>query len=143
MSSTREEAVNAILDKLFVNGMGQRADRMVLVQEDYSGKATVSNAHDLGGWSRLPIRDLLLDALRQREQEVREQLIRVLGAKQVADLAHHAIGIWQAFEESYLFNNSAENGQRIHDAVEDARQIAKIANEIHRRDDTPQEGEGS
>jgi hypothetical protein len=71
MNSTREETVNAILDKLFVNGMGQRADRMVLVQEDYPGKAKVSDARDLGGWSRLPIRDLLLDALRQREREVR------------------------------------------------------------------------
>jgi hypothetical protein len=28
MSRTREEVVNAILDKLFVNGMGQRADRI-------------------------------------------------------------------------------------------------------------------
>jgi hypothetical protein len=71
MSSTREGTVNAILDKLFVNGMGQRADRMVLVQEDYSGRATVSDARDLGGWGRLPVRDLLLAALQHREQEVR------------------------------------------------------------------------
>jgi hypothetical protein len=90
MNSTREEVVNAILDKLFVNGMGQRADRMVLVQEDYSGKAKVSDAHDLGGWSRLPIRDLLLDALRQREQEVRESCAKIADAVQRRELNYRA-----------------------------------------------------
>jgi hypothetical protein len=90
------------------------------------------------------VEEILTSALRQRELEVRaeerERIIRVLGADKVADLAHHAIGVWQAFEESHLFNNSAENGQKIRDAVEDARQIVASANTI-RRDSEAQEGE--
>ena len=74
----------------------------------------------------------IVDALDQREREVRERLIRVLGIKEVEDLAYHAIGVWQAFEESSLFNNSVENGQRIRDAVEGARQIAATAAAIRR-----------
>jgi hypothetical protein len=79
------------------------------------------------------------DALTKAIADERARFIRVLGAKEVEDLAHHAIGVWQAFEESHLFNNTAENGQKIRDAVEDARQIAATAAAI-RRDSTGEEG---
>lgn len=70
---TLDETVSLILDHLFTNGSQQKGDRLLLIQEDYSGAARVENAHYLGGYSRLPVRDLLLDALRQREIEVRAE----------------------------------------------------------------------
>lgn len=125
MSSTRDEVVTRILDRLFTNSMGQKADRLVLVTEDRSGAAKVSNARDLGGFSRLPLRDILQDAidsaLRQREQEVRAE---------DAKLARNA-----KLPRGYQWG---------HDAMEQfnfGKERAALAIEKKRRDDTPQERE--
>lgn len=47
------EQIEAILDYLFTNGMGQKADRLVLVD---------ANGRDLGGWCRGAVRDVLISA---------------------------------------------------------------------------------
>jgi len=73
MNSTIDETVNTILDQLFTGSAKQKADRLLLIQEHHNGAAQVTNARYLGGYSRLPVRDILLDALRQREEEVRAE----------------------------------------------------------------------
>ena len=45
-----KELVDACVDELFRNGFGENADRLVLMQ----------GGHDLGGWSKLPVRDRLI-----------------------------------------------------------------------------------
>jgi hypothetical protein len=65
MSTTRDETIELILDHLFTNGDKVKGDRLLLITEDYSGAAKVSNARYLGGYSRPAIRNLLQDALRE------------------------------------------------------------------------------
>jgi hypothetical protein len=64
---TRDETIELILDHLFTNGDKVKGDRLLLITEDYSGAAKVSNARYLGGYSRPAIRNLLQDALREEE----------------------------------------------------------------------------
>ena len=64
MSETTREIAQKIVNHLFVNGAGQIADRLILIQEDYPGKARVTSAKDLGGWSRLPLIDFIESAIR-------------------------------------------------------------------------------
>ena len=48
--------IDAILDRLFINGQGERADRLVLAQD----LATPAPKYkDLGGWSRAAVRLIL------------------------------------------------------------------------------------
>jgi hypothetical protein len=65
MSTTRDDTIELILDHLFTNGDQVKGDRLLLITEDYSGAAKVSNARYLGGYSRPAIRNLLQDALRE------------------------------------------------------------------------------
>jgi hypothetical protein len=65
MSTTRDDTIELILDHLFTNGDQVKGDRLLLITEDYSGAARVSNARYLGGYSRPAIRNLLQDALRE------------------------------------------------------------------------------
>jgi len=65
----RNELIESILDRLFTNGLKVKADRLLLIKEDYSGAATVSNAEYLGGFSRQAIRDILRDAIRQESTD--------------------------------------------------------------------------
>ncbi len=58
------QIVDAILDRLFTNGSGEKANRLLLIQESRSGAAKVTDATDLGGYSRTAVRDILRDALR-------------------------------------------------------------------------------
>ena len=88
--------------------------------------------------TRAELIDAIDAAITKAIADERARFIRVLGAKEVEDLAHHAIGVWQAFEESHSFNHSVENGKKIRDAVEDARQIAATAAAIRR--DSTEEG---
>jgi hypothetical protein len=62
---TKDETIELILDHLFTNGDQVKGDRLLLITEDYSGAARVSNARYLGGYSRPAIRNLLQDALRE------------------------------------------------------------------------------
>lgn len=65
MASENDKVIESILDQLFTNGAKVKADRLLLIKEDYSGAADVSNAQYLGGYSRPAIRDILRDALKQ------------------------------------------------------------------------------
>ncbi|MGE3278055.1 MAG: hypothetical protein AB7O67_23330 [Vicinamibacterales bacterium] len=54
--SEAERIADAVVSRLFVNGMGEQADRLVL---------TVDRPYrDLGGWCRGAVRDVVIDALR-------------------------------------------------------------------------------
>lgn len=50
---------SAIADYLFKNGNGTPADRLLLIVEDYPGKAKVIDAQYLGGWSKAAVRDAI------------------------------------------------------------------------------------
>lgn len=63
---TDEQVVEEILNHLFTNGMKQKADRLLLIQEPHSGAAKVTDATYLGGYSRPAVRDILRDALAAR-----------------------------------------------------------------------------
>ena len=60
-----DKIIESILDRLFTNGAKVKADRLLLIEEDYPGKARVVNARDLGGYSREAVRDILRAAIRQ------------------------------------------------------------------------------
>lgn len=55
LGDSPEAQADAIVERLFVNGFGDRADRLVL---EGLGK------RDLGGWCRGAVRDVILDVLR-------------------------------------------------------------------------------
>lgn len=62
MKTTSEQpttTIEAILDRLFTNGAGEKADRLLLIQESASGDAKISNAAYLGGYSREAVRRIL------------------------------------------------------------------------------------
>lgn len=65
MSEIRDRVIESILDRLFTNGAKVKADRLLLIQEDYPGKARVVHARDLGGYSREAVRDILRDAIKE------------------------------------------------------------------------------
>jgi len=115
MSSTRDALVNNVLDKMFINGAGQTADRLILIQEDHNGKAKITDAQDLGGWGRLPLRDLLLAALRQRESEVRaeerERAARVVDLK-VADYDDRTAHVLRAVAGAIRRDSEAREGEQ-------------------------------
>lgn len=54
---SRRETAERIAEYLFSNGGGKEADRLLLVIEDSSCSAKVSNARYLGGWSKAAVRD--------------------------------------------------------------------------------------
>lgn len=58
LTKTRiEKIVSEIIDKIFTNGFGQEAERLMLV---LPGKG------DGGGWGRGPLRDLIAKELSER-----------------------------------------------------------------------------
>lgn len=62
-TKSKTELAEAIADYLFKNGSGTKADRLLLIVEDYSSKAKVSEARYLGGWSKPAVRDAVLSIL--------------------------------------------------------------------------------
>lgn len=64
MTTVKDKVIESILDQLFTNASGQKASRLLLINEVYSGRDR-TNAHDLGGYSRVAVRDILRDALRE------------------------------------------------------------------------------
>jgi hypothetical protein len=56
-----------IADYLFKNGSNQEADRLLLVIEDRSCSAQVSDARYLGGWSKKAVKDAVLRILESSE----------------------------------------------------------------------------
>lgn len=71
-----EKKLMEFVDSLFSNGMRPKADRFILVEENHPGSAKVMNARDLGGWSRLPIRDRVRDYAATVEREARATAFR-------------------------------------------------------------------
>lgn len=51
-----------IVDKLFVNGAGQQAERLMLVLE---------NGKDGGGWGKQPMRDIILNHIFEALEQVK------------------------------------------------------------------------
>lgn len=69
---SRREVAERIAGYLFTNGSGKEADRLLLVIEDSSCSAKVSDARYLGGWSKAAVRDavsriLESDAIRNED----------------------------------------------------------------------------
>jgi hypothetical protein len=62
-----EKEIDALVERLFTNGANEKADRLLLIQEDHKGSARVANARDLGGWGKGPVRDAIRDAVRDAE----------------------------------------------------------------------------
>lgn len=62
-ASVHRKLATVIADRLFTCGDGTKADRLLLVQEDHSGAAQVSNGRYIAGWSRLPVIDVIAAAL--------------------------------------------------------------------------------
>lgn len=63
MKDTNEIA-NTIADYLFKSGISNKeADRLLLVIEDRSCSAKVSDARYLGGWSKAAVRDSIINIL--------------------------------------------------------------------------------
>jgi hypothetical protein len=59
-----------IAETLFLNGFGERAERLLLVREVAPGSIQVSNGRDLGGWSKTAVAAII----RAELSEVREVL---------------------------------------------------------------------
>ncbi len=62
-----KQIAEAVAEYLFKNGNGMDADRLLQIVEDYSGKAKVSDAQCLGGWSKAAVRDVVLRVLESTE----------------------------------------------------------------------------
>ena len=64
------QRTEATILRLFTNGFGEEADRLVLTQDNPK--------RDLGGYARKPVEDMLCDALKSERlqvlREVREEL---------------------------------------------------------------------
>lgn len=65
------DAAQMIADFLFRDGTHRQADRLLLITEDYSGKATVTDAQYLGGWSKAAVRDAVANILKQQKDGTR------------------------------------------------------------------------
>lgn len=60
------EKAEMIADFLFRDGTHRQADRLLLITEDYSGKARVTDAQYLGGWSKTAVRDAVARILKSQ-----------------------------------------------------------------------------
>ena len=58
-----DRVARAIADRLFVNGAGNRATRLVLVKEDIGQSAIISNPRNLGGWSENAVTRQIREAI--------------------------------------------------------------------------------
>lgn len=63
-SNAEKKQVDALVDFLFRNGSSEKADRLLLVQEERGGDAKVSNARYLGGYSKGAVRDAIVRILK-------------------------------------------------------------------------------
>lgn len=63
------ETAKLIVDFLFRDGTHREADRLLLITEDYSGKAKVTDAEYLGGWSKAAVRDAVARILKTSGRE--------------------------------------------------------------------------
>lgn len=64
----KDEIAQAIADFLFRDGTNRQADRLLLITEDYSGKAKVSDAQYLGGWSKTAVVDAVTQILKTNRE---------------------------------------------------------------------------
>lgn len=87
---SRKQVAERAAQKMFVNGAGEKADRLVLVQESHSGAAKITNAKDLGGWSVWPLADTIEAALKARDERAAKIVndARLEGESDLRSLAH-------------------------------------------------------
>lgn len=64
--SDKDETAQAIADFLFRDGTNRQANRLLLITEDYSGKARVADAQYLGGWSKAAVKDAVARILKSQ-----------------------------------------------------------------------------
>lgn len=62
----KDEMAKMIADFLFRDGTHREADRLLLITEDYSGKAKVTDAQYLGGWSKTAVKDAVARILKTK-----------------------------------------------------------------------------
>lgn len=60
------KTLDELVEYLFTNGSKQKGQRLILVEEDYSGSAQVTKARNLGGWSRAAIKDVIKDFMERQ-----------------------------------------------------------------------------
>ena len=63
----KSQIAEAVANYLFANGWGVEADRLLLVVEDRSCSAKVSDAQYLGGWSKPAVINVVLRILESTE----------------------------------------------------------------------------
>lgn len=73
-----DKLIDDLLDCLFTNGQGQKAHRLLLIQELASGDAQVVNGTDLGGFSRAAVRDVLATDLAAARQDERAAILKYM-----------------------------------------------------------------
>ena len=61
-----------IAEYLYANGSKEKGTRLLLVQEDQSGSAKVSNARYLGGWSQAAVEDAISDILNRAPKDLNQ-----------------------------------------------------------------------
>lgn len=85
MSALTSAQIDAILDRLFTNGQGERADRLVLAQD--LATPDEPKYKDLGGWSRAAVRQILVRALAEAPLPVHRadmSYVRSIAARAIA-----------------------------------------------------------
>lgn len=65
------------LDRLFTNGQGEKADRLLLIQESHLGAAQVTEATYLGGYNRTAVQRIIQDIADERVREAWKSAIDV------------------------------------------------------------------
>lgn len=67
-TETNRQVAERIAEYLFKNGAGSEADRLLLVKEDYNCSARVTQAVNLGGWSKKAVVDAIESLIREGKQ---------------------------------------------------------------------------
>lgn len=77
------QTVDELVESLFTTGSNERASRLLLVKEDYTGSAQIAKAQNLGGWGREAIRNRISDFLKAAPATTktitREEYLELLG----------------------------------------------------------------
>lgn len=109
-----EKKLMELVNSLFDNGMNQKADRLILVEENHPGSTKVTNARDLGGWGRLPIRDRIRDYVATVEHETRAATFReaIAAVMKHGEIIHRGNLIKRLEAAASSVKDSEDNGPR-------------------------------
>jgi len=64
MTSRNLKTIEELMDYIYGNGT-----RLLLVREEQSGSAEVSNAKYIGGWGKEPLQDVITDFLQSQQNQ--------------------------------------------------------------------------